>query len=457
MVPAILALCAPLLASAASAVPPAAALPPAAASGYVVRADSAGVYLDLGASAGASVGQPFQVYTEGEELKHPVTGASLGRIENVVADGLITQVAPLYSVGELSKPAQVKIGMRARLGERPVSQPQVQAPPAVQGGVPMRAPRLRGPSFDFMIHGLAVADFSGQGKPQLALASPTGVSLYPYPPTTSKPAAELTIPGVAPRVLSIDAADVNGNGRAELFVAVYNQSMNRLETEVVELDDKGALKIIAELPWLVRALQQPSGEKVIASQQLVDDQTFPFSGVYPVVYKDGKYAQGTPAFKHRRADFLYEFTYATLDEKPAMLYYTSNDHVRVQFDSGYWKTRDAYGQTPVRLRWPQDSAGRLLEFHPLVVAGRPDGKTTSLYAIRNLSMLGSLSEPFGLFNGGEVERLSWNGVALATDWKADLGGYSTALQLVPGTEKPSDLVVAVAGTSGKSSVWIFDP
>src|SRR4051812_12678233 len=83
--------------------------------GYVVRVDSHGVYLDLGAQAGASVGQAFEVYSEGDVLKHPVTGQSLGRLESKVSAGVIEQVEPLYSVGAVGDHAAVSAGMRARL------------------------------------------------------------------------------------------------------------------------------------------------------------------------------------------------------------------------------------------------------------------------------------------------------------------------------------------------------
>ena len=70
---------------------------------------------------------------------------------------------------------------------------------------------------------------------------------------------------------------------------------------------------------------------------------------------------------------------------------------------------------------------------------------------------GSLAEPFGLFTGGELDRFSWNGVALQTDWKATLGGYCTATAYVSRPGHPDDLVAAVVGGSGKSSVWVYDP
>ena len=72
-------------------------------------------------------------------------------------------------------------------------------------------------------------------------------------------------------------------------------------------------------------------------------------------------------------------------------------------------------------------------------------------------MLGTLSEPFGLFNGGEVHKMSWNGVALVSDWKADLSGYSTAIVLASPAPDKKELIVAVVGTAGKTAVWAYDP
>src|SRR5438105_1796855 len=92
----------------------AASLPAAAqlAPGYVVKVESNSIYLDFNEKTCATAGQPFQVYTYGEELKHPITGQSLGRVESKVGEGKITQVLAMYSVGELAPGAgSVKPGM----------------------------------------------------------------------------------------------------------------------------------------------------------------------------------------------------------------------------------------------------------------------------------------------------------------------------------------------------------
>lgn len=437
----------------------AAPLARAAESGYVVKAQADTVYVDLGADSGAEVGRGVDIYTEGEELKHPVTGASLGKVQNDVVRGKITQVQPKFSVVKLDAAAAVKTGFRARLA--PVTAPS--APASAPAGSSLggdlqglRGARVKGPTFDFAIRGLALGDFTGEGKRQLALASPTGVTVYPYPPVNSTPAAEWKIPSSAPRPLSLEAADLDGDGRDELFLSNFSEALGRVETVVLAFSTGPGLQKTADLPYLTRSVQDETGKVILAGQQLVDDVTFPFGAVMAVQHKDGRYSLSGKKIPHRRADWLWSFTHAELDGKPALVYLTTTDHIRVQFDSGYFKTRDAFGQTPVRLRWPPKDGGKLLEFHPRMRVGKINGKSV-IYAIRNISMLGSLSEPFGLFNSGEVKRLSWNGVALETDWKGELGGFSTAFELFPSVNDPRELVVAVSGSAGKSSVWIFDP
>ncbi|MDE2237182.1 MAG: VCBS repeat-containing protein [Elusimicrobia bacterium] len=427
-----------------------------APSGYVVKVASGSVYLDLGARSGARAGQAFTVYAEGAELFHPVTHKPLGRIETAVAHGSIDLVMPLYSVGSLAGDSgAVAAGMRARLDAAQTPAPSAQAaPPNADDSAAGRKPLSKGPTLDYRVTGMAIADFRGEGRPSLALASRKTVRLYSYPPDDARPLAQWTLPGVGPRIVSLASGDLNGNGRAELFVTFYNQDLERMETAVLECGADGLFKRLAELPWMVRSYQDAEGRDALAMQQLVDDQTWPFSAIYPLDFSKNGYGPGKPALHFKRVDFLYDFTLARLggDKEAALLSQTSTNRIRVQFAQGYWKTSSAYGQTPTRLRWHD----RLLEFHPQLPIGYADGKA-AVYLIRNDSMLGSLAEPFGLFTGGAVEREEWNGIALTSIWEARLSGYCTAAQLVPGPTDPGALAVAVTGSAGRSSVWIFRP
>jgi hypothetical protein len=428
--------------------------------GYVVKANGTMVWLDLTAADGAAAGRGFQVYTEGEAIRHPVTGENLGKAEEKLGEGTIEQVLEKYSVGRVPEPAAtMNPGQRARL-LAVVSVP----PPPVAPGAPvygrrpgeaeLRGPRTRGASLPYVATGMVAGDFDGAGKTQLVLSDETNFRLYSYPAAEHKPLASGAVVGTGVRIVSLEAADLDGDKKAELFVSVFNEQFRRLESSAYKLEGDKWTKT-ADLPYLVRAHQNAKGGRVVATQQIQDDKTFPFGTVYPLVYRDGKYEQGRPALNPKHADWLYGFSYAQVDAagEAAALYLTSVNSLRVQFAKGHWRSAEGFGQSPTRVRWHD----KMLEFHPPMYASYGEKGFSTLYIIRNLAMLGGLANPFGLFNGGEVHAKTWTGVAFETAWRAELGGSSPGFALVEAEPGRAELVVAVAGSTGKSAVWTFDP
>ncbi len=424
-------------------------------SGYVVKADGATVYLDLVAKDGAAEKREFTVYEEGEELKHPVTGASLGKTEKTIATGRITSVSDKFSTGSVASGDGLKPGQRVRLGAAPVVAPAAPAAPYVlarNGDVELRAPRLRAPSVPYAANAMAVGDFDGAGKPQVVLASDNAINLYAYPPADSKPLVENVLPGTNVKVLNVEAANLDGAAGDELFVSCYDDTFKRFETKVFRLEAGKWLKV-AELPYLVRAQQDAAGAKVLATQQISDDKTFPLGTMYPLAYADGKYAQGKPRIAYQRADWAFGVTGLKISEQPAFVYLTPTHGLRVQLNKkSYWRSPDDdYGQTPVRVRWHE----KLFEFNPPMPVVYGDAGFEALFAVRNFAALGGLASPFGVFNRGELHRKRWNGLALETAWKADLTGAAQSVVVVE-TEGRKELAVAVRGAADQTSVWVFD-
>ena len=197
-----------------------------------------------------------------------------------------------------------------------------------------------------------MADFDGDGAPDLALSDERRVYLFSYPPDSAKPKAVFKHPSTKPNIVSLEAADLNGNGKAELFASLHNQTFGRVETVVLETGADGQWARASEFPWLVRAHQDPDGKPRLAVQQLVEGP-FPFSNIYTLTYADGKYGPSKETIRHKRADWLYSFTNANFPgEGPALLYMTSTDRLRVQFEDGKsWSTDEAFSQTPNRIGW----------------------------------------------------------------------------------------------------------
>jgi hypothetical protein len=65
--------------------------------GLVIGVEGSTVYLDIGESGGAQVGQEFTIFRKGDEFYHPVTRKVLGRYEEVLGHAQIRTVQPRFS------------------------------------------------------------------------------------------------------------------------------------------------------------------------------------------------------------------------------------------------------------------------------------------------------------------------------------------------------------------------
>lgn len=71
------------------------------ATGFVVSVRNQAVYIDLTAKDGIQIGSKLKVYREEEELKHPVTGQTLGTPKQNIGTLQVTQVEQNYSVATI--------------------------------------------------------------------------------------------------------------------------------------------------------------------------------------------------------------------------------------------------------------------------------------------------------------------------------------------------------------------
>lgn len=435
-------------------------------SGYVVKVDSDTVYLDIGESSGAAAGGRFTIYTEGTEIRHPVGGAVLGRTQTRVAEGLIETAAARYCIGRLENsalPANPSAGQRVRLSPplpAPVrSSPAGTAPSGfserTQADASARAPFWRSPPIDFEAAGLAAADVDGDGKTEILLADGTRVRAYPQDSSNWNPTCGYADRGTGVRFLSIDAADLDRDGKAEVFATYHNSFFNRVETAVLECRDRSFHKT-ASLPWATRSYQEADGSWKLAAQQILGDPAFPFGNIYALEHRGGKYAQSGPALQDRRLEWLYGFARVqdTESERPSQLFYTASNRLRLQNKKRSWVSPEAYGQTANRVRWHE----RLLSFRPRLIPIRARDRFAGLYTLANLPGLGGLAGAFGIFSSAELHRLKWNGLSLETEWKTPIAGYAADVVLSrPDASGPEELLVAVVGSGGKTSVWKFQP
>lgn len=417
--------------------------------GYVVKVEGSTVYLDLGKKARIKTGQRFRIISEGEELKHPVTGASLGKILKTIGTGRIVEVQEKYSVGRLeSTKSAPAVGQKFRL-EAPEAAPLPRAEIAPETA---RGPSYRSPILEIDAVDIVVGDVDGDGAEDIVLAGAKKLEAYPIRTgaQTWSPSCTFKENRTGSRFLSLEAADLDGDGRSEVFVTEHNSFFKRVETKIFICRD-GRFMEQTTIPWMVRSYMAADGTRRLAVQQLVADQSFPYSGIFDLEYRNGKYAPSKNRVKFKRLEWLYGFGLAAQNKQPFLIYYDKADRLRIQFKKGRWSSRLKFGQTAERIDWH----GNTLQFRPRFYAKPGPEEFGGIYTLRNVPGLFGFASSWGIFKRSELHFLRWNGQALEPAWKTQLSGYAAGLAEYH-DGRSAKLLVPVRGAGGSTAVWFFD-
>lgn len=146
---------------------------------------------------------------------------------------------------------------------------------------------------------IAMGDVDGNGEHELVISDSVNIQIYSY---KREPKEIWLIKGnPGDTHLSIDVLDLNGNGRAEIFITSLKNERT-MNSFVLEYDPAAGYKRI----WK----NAPYGIRVINNTLYMQEFTLygQFSGpVYKGVWKDGRYQTGAPAGLPEEVD-IYGFT-----------------------------------------------------------------------------------------------------------------------------------------------------
>jgi hypothetical protein len=292
----------------------------------------------------------------------------------------------------------------------------------------------------FLARSVVYGDFEGNGNPVYAFSDGTRLHLYRNEPsgwhevwTETAAKRDAVTPQADPATtleqINVDSADINGNGRPELFVtAMFG---GKVFSYVIEFQE-GGYRRIADVAGFLRVLQYP-GKGALLIGQAYDPATF-FSG-QPKVYSavDTKYVANAE-FPLPKDLGLYGWTYANLgDRQPLLVALDDDDHLMVY--SGLtmaWKSEEQYVGAGLFVYKPVTGIDAVLsrqvsamdkslrvKIRGRVTAGdlNNDGRD-EIVIQKNIAsgMIGGLT-------GAELNGLAWTGARLDQVWSVkDISG-----------------------------------
>jgi TolB-like protein len=289
-------------------------------------------------------------------------------------------------------------------------------------------------NFDIQIIGIGLGDITGNGRTETVFIGEQTVFIYQYADGKFEKIGEV---GSSPfhRFISADVADINQNGRAEIFVTNIHNSSGSLQSFVLEWDGSKLKTIVEGSGWYYRLLNIPEQGKVLLGQQRNPKNVF-LPGVYELKWDGREYIPGKEQILPRDVN-IYDFTYGDVlnSGQEKIVAFSANEYIRIMDRNGEeeWRSPEPFGGSSVYLEFPDEAGARIgneKEMSYIFLSQRihladadNDGKNEIIVG-QNMDKARRLLSRLRLFKSGHIECLVWDNFGLYEKWRTrEISGH----------------------------------
>lgn len=377
----------------------------------VVRVDGQKVYIDTSVlNRNVSKGETFKIILSSERLINPKTGKDLGPVFTYSPEGKITEVQPMYAVGELPKGTKAAVGLEAVLEPLAAEEPAAKTVKA-QDAKPSSVRKTTYAPVEQEIVSLSTAAVTAPETENIVTLSKKG-QITVWTPAGDKLEQNLSFQIPAGKTpLTVSAYPAQNAQTADIFVTVYDASREKISTLVLS-NQNGQLTQTDTLPYFVKELGC-GAEKTLWAQK-------PFvSGAKPgnarkLAYQNGKFVLTGNTFNTGR-NWL-----TGVNQADGNLIITAQNGVirRTSPDGKKAESKSLFASAPNRVKYKQE----ILKFYPSVqVFGPVDNRVYA--AVENTAKLGLLSDTFGQYQSGKIHFMSFEKGRLNITDTAETDGF----------------------------------
>lgn len=278
-----------------------------------------------------------------------------------------------------------------------------------------------GPNLNGNPVAISVADLDGDGLKETAVALDNQLLIGRVSEGQYAEVATVDIP-VSLQILSMDAADLNQNGRPELYLTALDGY--RLASFVIEYRDSGQFDIIMDkIGWYLRVVELPGQQVTLIGQAMQNDQQS-FAGKPFHVRLEGDRLVKAGTVELPGLINLYSFV--PFSDNQGRLYYaylTQDDYLAVISAEGkqLWESSEYFGGTESCFDNRKGNEG---DFVLPTCIGPRLFKTPGMEIVVAQNDGQRLMQRYRKYKESRVIALNWNGFALEEIWRtASQQGY----------------------------------
>lgn len=324
----------------------------------------------------------------------------------------------------------------------------------------------------FEISGLAVGDVDGDKKNEIVVMERSNLYVFKYDGEKLYAPTKIEA-GSEHNFLTLDVADVNRNGYAEIVVTSVVE--DDLRSFIVEFEEGKFKKITEKAGWFFRVLDHPKDGPILIGQRMSTEGTME-GPIYRMIWKKRGFEPGPKMALPKETRILgFALVNVRNKDKPDVVLWDESERLSVVSADGkpVWTSRDRFGGTVhfYETRKKSEDIYRGVYpppwrvYVPPRILVRPTGEDglSEIVINKNETSTTRLFDKLRYFDSGEVHSLVWDQDILATNWKTrEIKGYICDYQIKDMDQDGIDeLIVAVVdlGTiferKGSSNILFF--
>lgn len=261
------------------------------------------------------------------------------------------------------------------------------------------------------------------------------------------------------RIAGLDIADINHNGYPEIFVTSINIHRNGLQSFVLEYNGKTFVTLTEGFRYYLRVMDNLGGPDIETDTKILVGQrskTHPFhSDIYIMAPSGNEYVEQRKLQLPSSVSAL-SLAQGPVTSKEAREHILINEHGRlilaVEGGRVEWESGTKFGGTDHYFLLPRDDVDASFTerayLNPrLLFYDIGDDDSLEIVVIRNEEIGGGVLGRYKRFSRGNLEILSWNGIAMAPLYKIrPVQGWISDFVIADIDDDGRDeLVVSIAG------------
>ncbi len=295
-------------------------------------------------------------------------------------------------------------------------------------------------TFGFEIKGIDIGDVDGDKKNELVAMDSHDLYVFKYDGEKMRLFQKIEA-GFHNNFLTLDVADINRNGIAEIIVTSLVD--DNLRSFILEFEEGRFRKITEKAGWYFRVLEHPKDGPVLMGQEMGSEGTY-VGAIYRFVWKKKSFEKGEKLpFPKETKIFGIAVGQIRAGAKPDLITLGQNDRLSIlSSDDGklLWRSGDRFGGTnnfydslkKKDPRYRPNEAPPFRVYIParILIRDLDEDGISEIIINKNEFASGTLFDRVRIYEKAEILNLVWDDSTLLTNWKTrEIKGYITDYQI----------------------------